>query len=543
MYQGKFDSKNKKTSVDVSELVAQRNAAPARKPAPARQQAGASRTSAPASRQAPARTQAPARSQNPARKQPAPQSVPERKGPRLGGVIFYTFYFMFILLFFVATWFGLNWLNGWLVDYEAAQPTTKSQEVFEQLFSDPDWGTLYEYAGIEDTEYEGKAEYVTYMENKVGDTELTFLETSAGLSINTKKYIVKLGDEKIALFTLVGKSEHTTDIPDWQLDTVELYFEREESFLIQIAGDHTAYVNGVALGEDFTIQIATTKAESSGFLPIGVGGAKVYTQQISGLMAPPTVTVVDNKGNDIPVSYDEQTQTYTAQTEANTMSDEQKEVALSAIKAYAEYQIKEASRAKVAQYFDASGEAYQNIMETVLDWTKDNNGYSFANDSVTGYTRYSETLFSVYATTELTIHLLDGGTQVKPINSTLLFELKNGNWKVVRMTNADISEPLGEVRLTFMNDTEVLDSRFVENDADELTTPVVSAPDGKVFVGWIAKVKNDEGQEEWNLVFTPDETGHVTISSGTTLEPMTLYAYFEDASAVAASNDATEGAE
>ncbi len=37
MYQGKFDSKNKQATVDVSELVAQRNSAPAKKPAPARE--------------------------------------------------------------------------------------------------------------------------------------------------------------------------------------------------------------------------------------------------------------------------------------------------------------------------------------------------------------------------------------------------------------------------------------------------------------------------------------------------------------------------
>ena len=39
MYQGKFDSKNKKTAVDVSELVAQRNSAPSQEQ-PQRQHKG-----------------------------------------------------------------------------------------------------------------------------------------------------------------------------------------------------------------------------------------------------------------------------------------------------------------------------------------------------------------------------------------------------------------------------------------------------------------------------------------------------------------------
>ena len=527
MYQGKFDSKKKQTSADVYELLAQRNAAPAKKAAPVKQP----EEKMPEIQRVPAES---IPSKKPATKKAEVPAKKEKKGPRMGTLIFYTFYLMFIFLFFVGTWFGLQWLNGWLYDYEAAQPTVKCQEVFEQLFADPDWGSLYEMAGVEDTEYEGKEEFVSYMEERVGDTDLTFLETSAGLS-GDKKYIVKLGEEKIATFTLVGETTNITDIPEWNLGAVELFYDRQESFRIHLGGNHIAYVNGVKLDDSFTVQIATTRAEKSGLLPIGLGGTKTYTQQIDGLMAVPTVTVTDKTGADVPVGYDAETKTFTAQTESNTISAEHQTLALDAIKAYAEFQIKEATRAKLAQFFETSEEAYKNITGTVLDWTKDNRGYTFANDSVTGYARYSDTLFSVYASTEMTINLLDGGTQVKPINATLLFELENDKWKVIRMTNVDISEPMGEVRLTFMNDTEVLDSKFVSNDADELTTPVVSAPEGKVFVGWIQKVINENGKEEWNLVFTPEENGLVTLSSGTVLEPMTLYAHFENAT--------TEGAE
>ena len=519
MYQGKFDSKNKQTSVDVSQLVAQRNSAPAKKAAPARE---------------PVPVTSPIKEKH-AAKVVQEESKPKR-GPRMGGVIFYTFYFMFILLFFGATYLGLNWLHGWLSDYEAAQPTIKCQEVFDQLFADPDWNNLYDMAGIEGTEYEGKEAFISYMETKIGERDLTFQETSAGLS-GDKKYFVMLDNEKIGSFTLVGEAESITDIPDWQLGTVELFFQREESFQIRMMSGQTAFVNGVKLDDSFTVQIASTKAESSGLLPLGTSGAKVYTQQISGLMALPTVTIQNEDGSEAPVSYDAETGTFATETVSTVMSDAEKEVALNAIKAYAKYQIKEATTATVAKYFDSRGDAYKSIMETVLAWTKRNAGYSFANDTLTGYARYSDTLFSVYATTEMTINLTDGGTQVKPINATLLFEKQNGNWKVIRMTNADISEPVGEVRLTFMNEDQVLDSRFVENDIATLTTPLVSAPENKVFVGWIAQLENENGVLEWTLVFTPEENGYVSIPSGTILEPMTLYAYFEAAPAAT-----TEGA-
>lgn len=180
--------------------------------------------------------------------------VKRSRGPRLSGVIFYAVFFLCIFLFYVATYFGLLGLRNWLTRYEMAQPATKSEEVFEKLFIDPDWGALYEIAGVQDTAFENKDAFASYMENTVGDSKLTYMETSTGLS-EDKKYIVRLGKEKIAAFTLVdhNHSDSKTEIPDWQLGTIELYFAREESYRIQKLGGHTVYVNNVPLDDSSTI--------------------------------------------------------------------------------------------------------------------------------------------------------------------------------------------------------------------------------------------------------------------------------------------------
>ena len=105
-------------------------------------------------------------------------------------------------------------MRNWLTRYEMEQPATKSQEVFEKLFVDPDWGALYDTAGIQDTAYESKDAFASYMESTVGDSKLTYMGTSTGLS-EDKKYIVRLGKEKIAAFTLVdhNHSDSKTEIP------------------------------------------------------------------------------------------------------------------------------------------------------------------------------------------------------------------------------------------------------------------------------------------------------------------------------------------
>lgn len=540
MYQGKFDSKNKKTAVDVSQLVAQRNSAPSQEQ-PQRQPV---RENLP--RTNPARTQQPTRQQNVRQSQPTrqpsgkrppvTQTVPEkhRKGPRLGGVIFYTLYFMFILVFFVATFFGLQWLQGWLADYQAAQPTTKSQEVFDQLFSHPDWGALYDAAGIEDTPYEGKEQFVSYMENKVGDATLTFKETSAGLS-GDKKYFVLLGDEKIASFTLSGQTAAITDIPDWELGGVELFFDRSETFYIQNVDGHTVEVNGVPLDDSHVIQIATTAAAER--LPIGVTGTSTCTQEISDLMAVPTVTIFDKSGKSMEVSYDAETHTFTEQTEANTISDSEREAALNAAKTNCLFMIEKASKADIAKYFDTSSDVYSVIVNLGNLWVQDNNGYRFTKEEVSDYARYSDDLFSAHVVLNLNVTRKDGTTKDFGYDQTLFFRKQDtGKWLVYDATNADVNAPVGKVRLTFMNGDTVLSSEFVKTDATELDTPLVSAPEGKVFIGWYRIDKYDNGTT-YTMVFDPDENGHVTIPNGTTLEPMTLYALFETPSGT----DATEG--
>ncbi len=562
MYQGKFDKKGKNPSMDIHEITASRNAAAA---AAAQKKATAHSQGVPVTRPAgpeedfispkkPVRDVTPrpqAAPQQPApRKMPretAVQTAPQRRGPRLGGVIFYTLYFLFIFLFFVAVYFGLQWGYDWLCSYEAAQPTAKAEEVFHQLFDDPDWGSMYVSAGIADTAYEGKDSFVIYMENLVGDSELTYQETSAGLS-GGKKYFVKLGDQRLASFTLAtdGDPNSLTEVSNWYLDKVELFYDRANGYKIQTANGHIPMINGVALTDDHIIQISTSRNDTSGFLPEGVTTAKSSIYQINDLIAQPTITVVDAEGKEMPLVYDEAARMYVEQTEETTISVEEKEVALNALKTYAKYQIKEASAGQVGTYFDPTGEAYKSIMQTVLTWTKDNNGFDFSNDTVENYCRYSDTMFSVYATTKLNVKLTDGGSRTHDINATLLFVKSGNSWRVTKMSNANLAETVAKVRLTFMNGDVQLSSDFYDVNSETLSTPLLSVPAGKVFSGWYTKTVKENGSIEQSLMFVPDVNGDVTIATGTTLTPMVLYPLFEDAASAQADAApeaaATEGA-
>lgn len=545
MYQGKFDAKSRGQNAPeeaLQSILTARNEAIAEKEARAKRRAAAKE-----SVKADETVQRPA-SKKPAPRKPVERAVPDepvqdvparapkaktakpkKKGPRTGTVVFYTLYFMMIAVFALGTVGALMWLNGWLQDYEAAQPTVKCQEVFDELFSHPDWAKLYQMAGVQDTPYEGVDEYVAYMTEKVGDQKLDFVETSAGL-MKGKKYIVRLGNEKIATFLLTGEGERVTDIPDWKLGDVELFFSRQQGYLIQKLDGHQSYVNGVPLSEDFTIQIGTTKADE--FLPIGVSGVRTTVQKIDGLMAKPTVTVFTQTGEEMPVVYDETTGTFVEQTTATTITAEEREVVVGAMKAYAEFMINASgSRAAVAKYYDGSSQTYKDILKMQSElWMNADNGHSFDEPEINGYTKYNDELFSVHGKITMHTTLKDNTTRDYTIDQSYFFSKKNGKWVCYETTNEDISQPVGKVRLAFHDGSgNVLKSEFYETEAASLVAPVLAAPSGKVFTGWVTESVDASGKKTLSVVFTPDENGQVTLGAGSSLVPMDLYPLFENA--------------
>lgn len=527
MYQGKYLQENRKESSDAQKSVSRENTPPVVPAGTVPERTPSTRTTAP--------------NASPRRQR--------RRNSRRSGKLFYSLYFLFILVVLIATFAGLNWLRGWLTDYEAAQPTVKAEQIFHQLFSDPQWDQLYEASGALDSVFEGKEQFISYMNNKISSAELTYLETSAGLS-GDKKYVVRLGDEKIASFTLVDKNSDSgagTDnmgtLPDWQLGTVEVFFARNHSYLIEKKDGHTAYVNGVPLDDSYTIQIATTKAEE--YLPEGTAGISMCIQQINGLVTLPTVTVFDENGSQMEVTYDESTCTFTERTESNTISIDEEEVAVDAAKTYCLWMIKEiTSKATVAKYFDSSCDTYRSIVNTTELWMQSHNGYEFTDISITGYCHYTDDLFSARVSMNLNVTRTDDTTKTYPYLQSLIFKKNDsGKWLCIKATNVDISQPVGIVRLTFMQGETQLSTGFYNTDVTEIVTPTVSpVPEGQIFSGWVTITEDETGNTVYTLVFQPDETGRVTIPEGTTLMPMTLYALFEDAEAASANTGTTEGA-
>lgn len=459
-----------------------------------------------------------------AEKAPAEASEAPKRKAKKSTVIFYSIYGGCVAVILIALIFLMLPLRSWLVKYEASQPEQKSAEVFNILFAEPDWGVIYTLAGVEDTAYEGKDAYVAYMEQKVGDQALTYIETAAGLS-GDHKYIVKLGDEKVATFTLTADSASEAEIVDWKLGTVEVFFSRNECVTINKEPGSTVYINGVALDDSYTIRSTSTVAED--YLSDDIHGYRMEQQYLDGLLVPPEIIVMNPGGSIMIMEQDAETGIYSPVLDTpDEMTEEERQLALDAAEANALFAIRAISTAQLRKYFDPNSQIYSDICNTAAV-IQSYSSYSFDESvtSVSDFFRYSDTLFSARVTMQLDVKRSNGSIKSFEMNTTYFFTMNaTGTYMVTNITNVDTTALREQVRLTFVNDGVQLDTQMVDADSKTISLPSVTAPEGKVLLGWAVQGTGEDGSITMTIVLVPEENGTAAVSHS--LEPMKLYPVF-----------------
>ncbi len=456
-----------------------------------------------------------------------PKKVKEKRRPRIGGIIFYCFYFLLVLAIAGGIYYGLGLMSDWLNNFETSQPHAKSQQLFDQLFADPDWDALYQMAGPEDTKFESKDAFIQYMEQKVGDQSLTYKETSAGLS-GGQKYILRLGEENIGTFTMTNSVTDDLDIPQWELDKVELFVSYDEHVTLTLRQGRNVTVNGVTLDGSYIIRTTSTVAEE--YLPEGVHGMNSATYYVDGFLVAPEVIAKDADGNVIELAYDPESHTYMEAIDAETfeMPNDAKTAIIDGAQTYCKYMINAAGKAQLKQKFDPDSSTYKSITGSDLWTVQAYSRYAFTDPTVTEYYRYSDDLFSARVALDMNITRTNGSIKTFSLDTTFFLEKIDGVWLVTDMTNIDVQKVLSKVRITYMLDDAVVQTGMVDVESSVLKIPEVSVPEGKVFAGWFLESKDANGDTTMTMAFSPEQIGNVLIPSNYTLEPMVLHAMFEN---------------
>ena len=457
---------------------------------------------------------------HPVKTSPAPKQPQPRKKHRAktGTVVFYSLLLTYILIFCIAMGFVMHALNNWLVRFEASQPTAKCKAVFSQLFDNPDWEHIYVLSGTQDAVT--AQNYAGYMEEKVGDTKLTYIETSAGLS-GDKKYIVRCGTEKVATFTLCNNAPDA-DIPDWQLGTLEIFYSIPRfSITVMAPPEYTVLVDGQELDESHVIRTVTTKAEEH--LPVTVHGYRMNELAFHNLLSEPEVLVLNEENMPVEVQYDSQTRCYSVEAGSPEMTQEHRQTLVTAAETYCKYMIGAASRTALRNCFDTRTDIYRTITENTT-WMQSYASYQLGEAEITDYYCYNGEYFSARVSLTIDVTRKNGTVKEYELDNTFFVKKAGSQWLVWEMINANPQETVTNVRLTFVSQDQVIHTEMVDAESTKLTLPQITAPEGKTFAGWFTQTVNEKGSTTMELVFEPSQDGTVRLPADTVLEPMTLYA-------------------
>jgi len=447
----------------------------------------------------------------------SPQNAKKKyRGNRTLTIIFYTLYCILIVSFLAGLYFVNTQLAQTLALYEESHITVQAESIFLELFADPDWASLYEMAGVKDSTFEGAQAYTSRMEATIGSSALSYAEVPS--DDDGHFYLVKLEDAVIGSFLVTDQRDKGAQWPSWQLQRVSLDVPRDITVQIRKLDEHTVTVNGIPLDESYTLRIDTLLAEEY-TLP-GTTGIATHLQQVSGLLVTPEIGILDENGTPCSVVLNPETGIYEELLpEAAPLTAQQERVALEAAKAWGAYKLRSASEGNLSLFFNSRENAYRTILSESF-WVDALSGYTVDAVDILASQVYSEDHFS--ACISYTAKL-NGTDTVITKAATFYFELHRGNWTCYEIQPGSVYTDVTKVRLEFRVDNTEVYYDFYETDRTSFYTPVITAPHGYTFTGW--GIETTDGSLQ--TVFTPDETGFVTIPQGTMLEPMVLHPIFD----------------
>lgn len=440
-----------------------------------------------------------------------------RRGRLWRAVMFYGILIVLILGVLLIMRSAMKPLSAWLEQYEISQEDLVDDEIYELLFADPDWALLYNMVGIEDTSFEGRDEFVTYMEAKIGDDPLTYVEVPTGFEPH-RRFSVRHNGQEIGYFTMIPTEATEDHSGSWTLGTVDLYFTRTQSVSVTILPGQTVYINKVPLDDSYTTMTYHTLVED--YLEDELHGCRYLQQTITGLLVQPEVTVLDTFGRPVPLTQDPQTGNYSVEIPTSeAITDEECQLVLEAAKAEALFSIRQITISKLRQSFDSASSAYSELIATSANI--DVSSYLIREETIVidDYYRYSEDLFSVHAS--VTVDVTDKTGTVHSLTTDISYFFRpnsTGKFMVVERVTEDLQKPIVQVQL-----------RYMIGDVEEVTmvntdSSVILAPSCTGMNAW-GKLEADGSL---TTVLLLQEDGTFSLAEGQMLEAMTLYPILEE---------------
>lgn len=347
--------------------------------------------------------------------------------------LFYKIYFCVVAVLLIACVIGVWWLNGFLADYEAAQPKRVADGIFEKYYKSGDFSLLASRCS-EDNPFESAEAVRAYLTEHYAGADMVC--TSGASKGGAPTYIVKVGEYKISSFTLKESEKKTAR--GWEMyeeGDFEVYYDTEKLTLIAPTG-YSASVNGIALGDSYAAEKGISGPEAP-LLPEGIEGVKYVRYELEGLIVDPDIAVVSPEGRSVPVSYEEKDAAYHAYPLFDeALEAEQKEYVLGAITRYALMMMNDEYWGNVEKYFDPESAIYLDAQDvSKYTWFQiDHDTHAVEDETVSQFLRYSDDVFTCRV--KFTVVLTKGTQTFRDFfDSTVIWRNVGGTWKICGMIN------------------------------------------------------------------------------------------------------------
>lgn len=451
------------------------------------------------------------------------EETPQRQRGRFRHALYFLVFLMSIALCaLILVYCAMSPLKRWLTQYESVQPEYIESQIISLIFADPDWDLIYDLAGVESTTFEGKAEFISYMEAKTKGKTITYQRLPSS-NVGDRYYELTADGELLATFTMTETSG-TSLYADWTLGSVEVFFTREESITITTHPDCIVYINGVALDDSYII--STTHAAVEDILPDGLHADRTKTLYVDGLLCAPEIEVIDRSFTELDIYYTADADTFsTAIPTTESMTDAEKELIKNAAITHALFDVRGCTPSQLRKYFHPSSELYTQLIKgEPFCASYDSHKLNEKRIKITDFYRYSDNLFSAHVSLTMDVTTKDGETVKYSLDTTYFFvEKSSGTYLVNGSTDMDLMEQIQHVRLTYAHNNSVLLTQLVNTNTSDYPVPEftedVMAPSAWGVYG-----------EDGNLipVLQQQEDGTYKLVGDRITQPTTLYPIFPE---------------
>lgn len=355
--------------------------------------------------------------------------------------LFLILYLSVLALGIVLLIVGAVFLNRWLTAFEASEAIYPAEAAYEKYFSDGDFSSAIEAAGLTVGEFEDANAVEAVLKKAAEGKTMTFY--SAQVGEEGARYNVVLTDpeaepddagiipsQKIATIHLTRNEEELAfGFRGYSFSRLELFAEPSESVTVTLPATSKLFLGDKEVGDGY--KTGESDHPYNAFLKSGVTGITLATYTVEGLYLPPEIRCVDANGREMLLTQNEDGSFSAELNYDEALKEAYGDRILTGMKEYAKWMQADAEIDSVIPYFDTSSQFYKNTAANpwIYAWGE-HNSYEFQNELIEDFYAYDENTFSCHVSFDQVLHRWGRQDFVDRLDMIVFVRKVGGSYKI-----------------------------------------------------------------------------------------------------------------